>query len=68
MEICSYGMDCNLPNDYNTSICVRCTNERHANSASIIDYDADSCTADGFWNASLASKVTRQMVIEIKKG
>ena len=67
MEICNHGMDCYLPNDYDASICFRCTNERHANSAAIIDYDAYSCTDDGICYASLASKSTRQVVIEIKK-
>lgn len=67
MEICNHGMDCYLPNDYDASICFRCTNERHANSASIIDYDAYSCTDDGICYVAVASKSTRQVVIEIKK-
>lgn len=67
MEICNHGMDCYLPNDYITSICFRCTNERHANSAAIIDYDTDSCTNDGIYYVAVASKSTRQVVIEIKK-
>jgi hypothetical protein len=65
MEICNHGMDCYLPNDYITSIYFRCAIKRHANSAAIIDYDADSCTDDGICYASVASKVTRQLVIEI---
>ncbi len=68
MEICNHGMDCYLPNDYITSIRFRCAIKRYANSTSILDHDIDSCTDDGICYASLASKVTRQLVIEIKKG
>lgn len=67
MEICNHGMDCDLPNDYITSICFRFTIKRHANSASIIDHDTDSCTDDGICDVAFAEKSTRQMVIEIKK-
>lgn len=59
MEICNHGMDCYLPNDYNTSICFRCTIKRYANSTAIIDYDADSCTDDGICYVAVASKSTR---------
>ena len=65
MEICSHGLDCNLPNDYSSSIRFRFNTQGYTNSTSVIDHDTYSCTDDGICHVAFVEKSARKMVVEI---